>query len=121
MGVCLAEMEGKHSRCTRKGTLVHNTNSWASGRICRPACSREKSVRQTGYQENRVPVPALLVRICMTMDKSRPPSPSLLPLGLSFLICVMGTGLLYPQSPSSLEALRHPSSILLVYTGAGTL
>lgn len=77
MGVCLAEMEGKHSRCTRKGTLV--CNSWASGRIHRPVCSRGKSVRQTGCQENRVLVPALLVRICMITDKSLRPSPSLLP------------------------------------------
>lgn len=73
---------------------------------------------QTGCQENRVPVSALLVSICVTKDKSLPPSPSLLSLGLSFLICVMGAGLLYPQSPSSLEALGQPSSNLSRYTGA---
>jgi len=44
-----------------------------------------------------------------------------LSLGLSFLICVMGTGILHSQSPSSLETLGLTSRDLPGDTGVMTL
>lgn len=82
--------------------------------------ARWKIAGQTKSQQTWVPVPAPLLSTCVTKDKSSS-YPPLLPLGLSFLICVMGTGLLHPQSLPSLEALGLPSRNLPGDTGVVTL